>query len=159
MPVVAMVLVGLIALLHIYIAWFEMFAWESRGPKVFRDFPKDLFAQTTSQQELLQLFREDIIPKAQQALEQSISAYQVGKVDFQQMIDNWRDLLRFEITAQRIEAGLRQSLASLARAVGAVELGGVVETGELVPLPPSLPAEPQPELSLPSGVESAIQNP
>jgi outer membrane protein TolC len=120
---------------------------------------KDLFAQTTSQQELLQLFREDIIPKARQALEQSISAYQVGKVDFQQMIDNWRDLLRFEITAQRIEAGLRQSLASLARAVGAVELGGVVETGELVPLPPSLPAEPQPELSLPSGVESAIQNP
>lgn len=48
MPVVAMVLVGLIALLHIYIAWFEMFAWESRGPKVFRDFPKDLFAQTTT---------------------------------------------------------------------------------------------------------------
>jgi outer membrane protein TolC len=120
---------------------------------------KDLFAQTTSQQELLQLFREDIIPKARQALEQSISAYQVGKVDFQQMIDNWRDLLRFEITVQRIEAGLRQSLASLARAVGAVELGGVVETGELVSLPPSLPAEPQAEESLPNGTDAAIRMP
>jgi outer membrane protein TolC len=122
---------------------------------------KDLFAQATSQQELLQLFREEIIPKAQQALEQSISAYQVGKVDFLQMIDNWRDLLRFEITAQRLEAGLRQSLASLARAVGAVELGGI---GEVVPLPPALPEEPQPEeplpeVSQPSGIEPAIQMP
>jgi len=26
--------------------WFEMFAWESRGPKVFRQFPKDLFPKT-----------------------------------------------------------------------------------------------------------------
>jgi outer membrane protein TolC len=112
---------------------------------------KDLFAQATSQQELLQLFREDIIPKAQQALEQSISAYQVGKVDFLQMIDNWRDLLRFEITAQRLEAGLRQSLASLARAVGAVELGGA---NEMVPLPPALPEE-----FLPNGVDPAIQMP
>ncbi len=42
----AMVVVGLIAVLHLYIAWFEMFAWESRGPKVFRDFPRDLFAPT-----------------------------------------------------------------------------------------------------------------
>ncbi len=41
-----MVVVGLIAVLHLYIAWFEMFAWESRGPKVFRDFPRDLFAPT-----------------------------------------------------------------------------------------------------------------
>lgn len=25
-----------------------MFAWESRGPKIFKDFPKDLFPQTTT---------------------------------------------------------------------------------------------------------------
>lgn len=39
-------LIGLIGLLHCYILWFEMFAWESRGPKVFRSFPKELFPQT-----------------------------------------------------------------------------------------------------------------
>ncbi len=39
-------LIGLLALIHLYILWFEMFAWESRGPKVFRDFPKDLFPKT-----------------------------------------------------------------------------------------------------------------
>jgi len=39
-------LIGLIALIHIYILWFEMFAWETRGRKVFRNFPKDLFSPT-----------------------------------------------------------------------------------------------------------------
>ena len=46
MSIFAMILIGLIAALHFYIAWFEMFAWESRGPKVFRSFPKDLFGPT-----------------------------------------------------------------------------------------------------------------
>lgn len=42
----ALVLVALIAALHLYIAWFEMFAWTSRGPKVFNTFPPELFEQT-----------------------------------------------------------------------------------------------------------------
>ena len=46
MSVLAMILVALIALLHIYILWFEMFAWTSRGPKIFKSFPKDLFEPT-----------------------------------------------------------------------------------------------------------------
>lgn len=40
------IIIGLVAFIHIYILWFEMFAWESRGPKVFRSFPKDLFPST-----------------------------------------------------------------------------------------------------------------
>ncbi len=46
MSILAMILVALIAALHVYIAWFEMFAWESRGPKVFSSFPADLFKPT-----------------------------------------------------------------------------------------------------------------
>ena len=46
MSILAMILIALIAALHVYILWFEMFAWESRGPKIFRQFPKDLFAPT-----------------------------------------------------------------------------------------------------------------
>jgi len=38
--------VALIAALHVYIAWFEMFAWTTRGPKVFDTFPPELFEQT-----------------------------------------------------------------------------------------------------------------
>lgn len=37
---------ALIAALHFYIAWFEMFAWTSRGPNVFDTFPPELFEQT-----------------------------------------------------------------------------------------------------------------
>lgn len=48
MSIIAMILVALIALLHAYICWFEMFAWETRGPKVFRSFPKDLFPKTVT---------------------------------------------------------------------------------------------------------------
>jgi putative membrane protein len=48
MEIAAKCIIGLVALLHIYIMWFEMFAWESRGPKVFRNFSKDLFPQTKS---------------------------------------------------------------------------------------------------------------
>lgn len=40
------ILIALIALIHIYILWFEMFAWEKKGPKVFGDFPKDIFKPT-----------------------------------------------------------------------------------------------------------------
>lgn len=40
------ILIGLIALIHCYIVWFEMFAWETRGKKVFKSFPTELFGQT-----------------------------------------------------------------------------------------------------------------
>lgn len=43
---IALALVAIIALLHLYIAWFEMFAWTSQGPKVFETFPPELFEQT-----------------------------------------------------------------------------------------------------------------
>lgn len=48
MRILALVLIGLIAALHIYIAYFEIFAWETRGPEVFSDFPPELFGQTVT---------------------------------------------------------------------------------------------------------------
>ncbi len=83
---------------------------------------KDLFAQSTSQEELLRLFREDILPKAEQTLQQSIGAYTVGEVDILQLVDNWRQLLRFYLMQKQLEAQLGQSVASLARVVGAYEI-------------------------------------
>ena len=40
------ILIGLVAILHLYFLWFEMFAWTTRGPKIFRSFPRDLFEPT-----------------------------------------------------------------------------------------------------------------
>lgn len=48
MSIIAIILIALIALLHIYILVFEMFLWTSRGPKIFSQFPKDLFIPTRS---------------------------------------------------------------------------------------------------------------
>ncbi len=48
MTLLAKILIGLVAFIHTYILWFEMFAWTSRGPKIFSSFPKDLFPQTVA---------------------------------------------------------------------------------------------------------------
>lgn len=47
MKKIALLLIALIAALHLYIAWFEMFAWTSVGPGVFDTFPAELFETTT----------------------------------------------------------------------------------------------------------------
>lgn len=42
------ILTAVIALFHVYILWLEMFAWTTRGVKVFgsKAFPTDLFPKT-----------------------------------------------------------------------------------------------------------------
>ena len=46
MTLISKVLIGLIAALHVYIAWFEIFAWTEVGPDVFSTFDPALFADT-----------------------------------------------------------------------------------------------------------------
>ncbi len=48
MIVAAKIIVGLVAVLHLYFLYLEMFAWTTKGPKVFRNFPKELFKPTQS---------------------------------------------------------------------------------------------------------------
>lgn len=48
MIIASKILIALVAIEHLYILWLEMFAWTTRGPKTFKSFPKELFAQTTS---------------------------------------------------------------------------------------------------------------
>ena len=43
---VIIVLILLVALMHLYFLWLEMFAWETRGKKVFKTLPKELFTPT-----------------------------------------------------------------------------------------------------------------
>ncbi|GAB4032563.1 DUF1304 domain-containing protein [Spirosoma gilvum] len=48
MTLLAKILIGLVAVEHIYILWLEMFAWTTRGRKTFRSFPAELFEPTKS---------------------------------------------------------------------------------------------------------------
>ncbi|NDV15309.1 DUF1304 family protein [Muricauda sp. TY007] len=42
----AKIIIGIVALLHIYFLWLEMFAWTTKAKKVFRTFPEELFEPT-----------------------------------------------------------------------------------------------------------------
>ncbi len=47
MEIIAKVLIGLVALAHLYTLWLEMFAWETRGKKVFKgSLSPELFKPT-----------------------------------------------------------------------------------------------------------------
>lgn len=46
MEIASNLIIALIVLLHFYFLWLEMFAWESRGPKVFKSLPGSIFAPT-----------------------------------------------------------------------------------------------------------------
>lgn len=46
MQILAGIFIALVALEHLYILWLEMFAWTTKGRKVFRTFPQHLFEPT-----------------------------------------------------------------------------------------------------------------
>lgn len=47
MQLIAQIIIAVVALEHLYILWLEMFAWETRGKKVFRGaMPDELFKPT-----------------------------------------------------------------------------------------------------------------
>lgn len=46
MQILSQIIIALVAIIHIYILWLEMFAWTTKAPQVFKTFPKSLFAET-----------------------------------------------------------------------------------------------------------------
>ena len=46
MNILSQLIVGFIALLQLYILWLEMFAWTTRGRKVFKNISEDQFEKT-----------------------------------------------------------------------------------------------------------------
>lgn len=48
MLLTAKFIISIVAVLHFYFLWLEMFAWTTKARKVFRNFPQDLFEPTKS---------------------------------------------------------------------------------------------------------------
>ncbi|WP_132052656.1 DUF1304 domain-containing protein [Pseudocnuella soli] len=46
MEIITKILIGIIALEHLYILYFEMFAWETIGKRTFTSLPEHLFKPT-----------------------------------------------------------------------------------------------------------------
>jgi putative membrane protein len=46
MKLLSSILIALVAVEHLYILWLEMFVWTTKGKKVFKTIPADLFEKT-----------------------------------------------------------------------------------------------------------------
>lgn len=46
MKLISIILISFVALEHCYILWLEMFAWTTRGKKVFKGLPEHMFEPT-----------------------------------------------------------------------------------------------------------------
>lgn len=103
---------------------------------------KDLFTQVQAQRSILEFYRSDILPKAEQALETSTSGYTNQTVDFPTLITAWREVLQIQLQVAQVEAELGKALASLERAVGSQINGHPIAepaAPAAAPIPPSPP--------------------
>ena len=46
MQLISKIFIAIVAIEHLYILWLEMFVWTTRGKKVFRTIPPDMFEKT-----------------------------------------------------------------------------------------------------------------
>ncbi len=79
---------------------------------------QDALERVRSQQKLAQIFKDTIIPQAEQTYRVSQASYTAGTSDFQYVIDNWRKWLVFTIQYYRSMGELEQSVADLEQAIG-----------------------------------------
>ena len=82
----------------------------------------DLIAQAESNAEMIRSVQRDILPFAKRTLELSIEEYVAGELNYVQIVDNWRALLRYRITEYRLISEYNQAIASLSRSVGGLDL-------------------------------------
>ncbi len=66
----------------------------------------------------IRLYRQSLLPQAQQALKAANTAYQAAQIDFLSFLDAQRTLLNLRIEEQRALRDYRQHLAQLEQAVG-----------------------------------------
>ncbi len=79
---------------------------------------QDAAERVRSGQVLAALFRDTIIPQAEQTYHVSQASYTAGTSDFLYVIDNWRKWLVFTIQYYRSLGELEQSVADLEQALG-----------------------------------------
>ena len=109
-------------------------ARENRQNEVYFDLKQNYLAAKASEN-LLKLFSQGVVPQSSLALESSMSAYQVGNVDFLTLIGNFTTVLNYQTDYYRELANYQTSLARIEAITGA-ELTAVQPTSETsLPVP------------------------
>jgi outer membrane protein TolC len=88
--------------------------FEAMAQDTFREV-KDEYLMLTTSDRLMTLYKDAIIPQASLALESSLSAYRVGKLDFLTILNNWTIVLNFELEYYTQVAQHEIALANLER--------------------------------------------
>lgn len=78
----------------------------------------DLLAKIKKDEELVSLYKEQIIPEATQSLDADTLAYQVGRLDFLNLLNSQMTLLNYEIKFHKVMSDLEKNFAELEVVVG-----------------------------------------
>ena len=80
---------------------------------------KQQYLAATASRDLANLYSKAIVPQSSLALESSMSAYEVGKLDFLSMLTNFIDVLDYEVSYYQELSNFQIALARLEPLVGA----------------------------------------
>jgi outer membrane protein TolC len=92
-------------------------ARNNRQNELYFDLKQNYLAAKASEN-LLKLFSEGVVPQSSLALESSMSAYQVGNVDFLTLIGNFTTVLNYQTDYYRELANYQASLARMEAVTG-----------------------------------------
>ncbi len=102
----------------------------------------DTFAQMDRRRKLVELYKDGIIPQAEQSLESAVISYRVNKVDFLTLLDGRMTLFSYERELYESQAEYMMKLAQLEAAVG-MDLAAPTPIPQLpVPVAPAV-SEPE----------------
>ncbi len=93
-------------------------ARDNRQNELYFDLKQNYLAAKASET-LLKLFSQGVVPQSSLALESSMSAYQVGNLDFLTVIGNFTTVLNYETDYYRELANYQTSLARMEALTGA----------------------------------------
>ena len=79
---------------------------------------EDALSEIKKYEELITLYRDGIIPQAQQSFNSALSGYQVDKVDFLTLFNNQMTLFNFELDFYRVQTERLNAIADLEFALG-----------------------------------------
>jgi outer membrane protein TolC len=79
---------------------------------------KEQYLMAKSSERLFQLYAQGVVPQSSLALESSMSAYQVGNVDFLTVLSNFTTILDYEVNYYRELANYNMAVARLEPLVG-----------------------------------------
>jgi len=79
---------------------------------------KDQYLTAKTAERLMALYEQGIIPQSQASLESALAGYEVGKVDFLTLINNWMLLLNFKTEYYKEFSNQKKALARLEELTG-----------------------------------------